>query len=275
MKLILVPIDFSADSINALEHGIKFANIINANLRMIHIGTNKNFSHPSFFKDLEDFNGKSIDDYCKLIKYRHQKKLKQTLNYTIKQGNISEEIIKESQNCNAEFIIMGTHGQTNSNSYWVGSNAFKVVSNSTCPVLTIRSGFIRSSISKIILPIDASKNTRRKLTTTAKIAKVYDAEIHIIGVTETSMNDIVSKVESWVKQSVEFLNKSNIRNKQLMIQGSNITNICIEYAKSVNADIISIMGEQGEQSVSSVLSSYAQEMINNSPIPILTIKSNK
>ena len=179
MKLILVPIDFSADSINALEHGIKFANIINANLRMIHVSTNKEFETPSYFKDLGDFNGKSVDDYLKLITYRHQRKLKQKLDYIIKQGNISDEIIKQTRGNPVEFIIMGTHGLSASNQFWMGSNAYKVVSSSTCPVLTIRNGFIRKSITKIVLPIDASKGTRRKLTTTAKIAKIYDQEINL------------------------------------------------------------------------------------------------
>lgn len=275
MKLILVPVDFSADSINALEHGIKFANIINANLRMIHVSTNKSFEPPSFFKDLTDFNGKSVDDFFKLITYRHQRKLNQKLDYTIKQGNISEEIIKQAEKNNVEFIIMGTHGLSASNSYWMGSNAYKVVSSSICPVLTIRNGFIRKSVNKIVLPIDASKNTRRKLTTTAKIAKVYDAEIHVIGVTETAMKDILLKVESWVKQSIEYLDKSKVRNKSLMIQGSDLTEMTIDYAKSINADLISIMTEQGEQPVSLLLSPSAQQMVNQSPIPVLTIRSNK
>jgi len=37
MKLIYVPIDFSADSVNALEHGVTLANAMKANLRMIHV----------------------------------------------------------------------------------------------------------------------------------------------------------------------------------------------------------------------------------------------
>jgi len=275
MKLILVPIDFSADSINALEHGILFANIIKADLRMIHVNANKDFKAPSFFKDLDDFNGKSVEDYFKLIKYRHQRKLHKNLDYVIKQGNISEEIIQQAEKDKVGFIIMGTHGLSDSDSHWMGSNAYKVVSNSFCPVLTIRNGFIRKTVTKIVLPIDASKNTRRKLTTTAKIAKVYDAEIHVIGVTETGMKDILQKVESWVKQSVEYLNKSKIKNKSLMVQGSDITAMTIDYAKSINADLISIMTEQGEDAVSLLLSPYAQQMVNNSPIPVLTIRNNK
>ena len=167
---------------------------------------------------------------------------------------------------------MGTHGASGGDAYWIGSNAFKVVTNAPCPVITIRNGFIRKQINKIVLPIDASKHTRRKLTITADIAKIFDAEIHVIGVTETSMNDILKRVESWVKQSVEYLNRRQIKNVSKMIQGSNITDMTIDYAKNIDAEIISIMTEQGQHPVSLLLGPYAQHMVNNSPIPVLTIR---
>lgn len=43
MKSILVPIDFSGDSINALEHAILIANKVEANIKMIHVVKKKKF----------------------------------------------------------------------------------------------------------------------------------------------------------------------------------------------------------------------------------------
>jgi len=274
MKLLLVPIDFSADSINALEHGIKFANMLNANLRMLHIENYKNFETPFYFSDLEDFSDKSVKDFLNLILYRHQEQLKNKLDYKIVKGNVSREITNTAKIENADFIIMGTHGTSAGDSYWMGSNAFKVVTNSPCPVITIRNGFIREKVSKIVLPIDASKYTRRKLTTTADIADIFDAEIHILGVTETSMGDILRRVESWVKQTEEYLGQRRVKYKSLMMQGSNITDMTIDYAKSIDAELISIMTEQGQHPVSLLMGPYAQHMVNNSPIPVLTIRPN-
>jgi len=272
MNLILVPIDFSADSINALEHGIKFANTVGANLRMIHIVNYKTFETPSFFRDLNEFNGKTVKDFLNLILYRYQRKLKKHLDYVISEGTVYNEISKQASEDNADFIIMGTHGTSGNDSYKIGSNAFKVVTNTPCPVVTIRNGFIRQKLTKIVLPIDSSKHTRRKITATAEIAKIYNAEVHVIGVTETSIKDIIQKVDSWMNQTVDYLNQKKIKNKFLMIQGNDITEMTIDYAKSVNADLISIMTDQGEHPVSLLLGPYAQHMVNNSPIPVLTIR---
>ncbi len=272
MKLILVPIDFSADSINALEHGIKFANRIGANVRMLHIVQNKNFETPFFFSDLKDFAGKSVEDFMNLIKYRHQRKTSNTLDFQIVEGNVSNEITKKAELEKVDFIIMGTHGASGGDSIWMGSNAFKVVTNAPCPVITIRNGFIRNQLKRIVLPIDASKHTRRKVTTTASMAQYFNAEVHVIGVTETSLEDILKKVDSWVNQTVDYLNQRSIKNVSKMIQGSNVTEMTIDYAKSIDADLISIMTEQGQHPVSLLIGPYAQHMVNNSPIPVLTIR---
>jgi nucleotide-binding universal stress UspA family protein len=272
MRLILVPIDFSADSINALEHGIKFANKIDANVRMVHIMQNVNFEKPFYFRDLKDFEGKTAQDFMNLIMYRHQPKTVNTLDYTIVKGNVSREIIKIAKNDKVDFIMMGTHGTSGGDSYWVGSNAFKVVINAPCPVVTIRNGFIRKQLTKIVLPIDASKHTRKKVTITADVAELYNAEIYVVGVTETSFSKIIKKVETWVKQTTDYLDQRGIRNKAEMLKGSNITDMTIDYAKSINAELISIMTEQGQHPISLLMGPYAQHMVNNSPIPVLTIR---
>ncbi|MBN2669621.1 MAG: universal stress protein [Bacteroidales bacterium] len=272
MKNILVPLDFSADSINALEHAIRLANTTESNVVMLHVVHYKNFETPFYFSDLEDFKGKTVNDYINLILYRYQPQVNQNLTYQIVEGNVSREIVKYAEDNKIDYIIMGTHGASGSDSYWIGSNAYKVVSNATCPVVTIRNGFMRDRINKIVLPIDASKNTRRKLPFTADMAAFFDAEIHVIGVTETAMSDILKRVESWVKQTDEYLEQRQIKHVTMMLQGSNITEMTIDYAKSIDADLIAIMTEQGEHPVSLLMGAYAQHMVNNSPIPVLTLR---
>ena len=274
MKVILVPIDFSADSINALEHGIKFANRIGANVKMLHVEQSKTFETPFYFRDLENFTGKTSKDFMNLVLYRYQRKITHKLNYQIVNGNVATEIATIAEQEKVKYIIMGTHGTSGENSSWMGSNAFKVVTSSPCPVITIRNGFIRDSVKRIVLPIDASKHTRRKLQATADIALAFDSEIFVIGVTETSMEDILRKVESWVSQTVDYLNQRKIKNSSVMIRGSNITDMTIDYAKSVDAELITIMTDQGQHPVSLLLGPYAQHMVNNSPIPVLTIRPN-
>lgn len=272
MKQILVPVDFSADSINALEHGIMFANKLEANIKIFHVVHYKDFETPLFFRDLVDFEDKTALDFLNLLLYRYRSRVSKNIEHEIIEGNIAKEIISKAKEDKTDYIIMGTQGTTASDSFWMGSNAYKVVENAPCPVITIRSGFVRDNIKKIVLPINFSKHTRRKINAAADIASLFNSEIHVLGVTESNIEDIQKRVESWVNQTLDYLNQRKIKNYSSMVQGSNITDLTIDYAKSIDADLIAIMTEQGEQPFSFILGANAQNAVNTSPIPILSIR---
>ena len=52
----------------------------------------------------------------------------------------------------------------------------------------------------------------------------------------------------------------------------NVTQSTIDYAHSVNADMIAIMTEQESNLTSLILGNYAQQMINQSDIPVLSVR---
>jgi hypothetical protein len=54
-------------------------------------------------------------------------------------------------------------------------------------------------------------------------------------------------------------------------QGSNLTDLILEYSVSVNANLISIMTEQKRSVSNLLLGTYAHQMINKAHIPVLSI----
>ena len=52
----------------------------------------------------------------------------------------------------------------------------------------------------------------------------------------------------------------------------NVTLTTLDYAKEVNADMITIMTEQESRLTSLLMGTYAQQMINESTIPVLTVR---
>ncbi len=272
MKNITIPIDFSSDSINALEHGIGLANKLNADVYLLHIMQNKNFETPYYFKDLVDFKNKTEEDYLNLIAHRHQNDVKQRIIPHLLKGSVSKEIIRFAQNHQSEYIVMGTGGSSGSNSYWAGSNAYKVVSASPCPTITIRNGYFGKELQKIVVPVDSTKHNRRKLPYVSEFAKLFNAEVHLLGLTETSFSDIIKKVSSWLKQSEEYLQGKNIPVKTEVFQGSSITDNTIGYAQKIEADLIVIVTEQDESPIDLLLGANAKYMVDRSPIPIMSIR---
>ncbi len=272
-KKILVPIDFSADSINALEHAIEAANKIDADINMIFVKKDKKFEAPFFFEALEDSMGDRIEDYFEILIKKYRDKVKGNIDYKVRVGKIYKEICNQAKYDDTYFIMMGTHGASGFEEFFIGSNAYKVVQKSPCPVITIRHSFKKNKIKKIVMPIDMSKESRQKVPFVTDLAKILDAEIHIISVRESDNQSIIDKLEVYKNQVQHHIEKRQVKFKREAISGNNNTKEAIEYALKINADLIAIVTEQTENPINIILGPYSQQMVNHSPIPVLNIHS--
>ena len=273
MKKILVPIDFSADSVNAFEFAIMLANTIGANVTMMNVKKTKTFEVPFYFKDFDLSIGKSLDDFFQILFEKYKNTVNNVLDYKIRSGNIYKEITNQAKYDDAFMIIMGTHGVSGFEELWIGSNAYRVMSNSPCPVITVRNGFPTRVFKNIVMPIDLSKESRHKVPFVAELARFCDSTVHIVGVSETSVPDIMSKISIYCQQVEEYFIDKDIPCVKQIISGASITDLTIEYAKKVDAELIAIMTEQLHHNPFWI-GPYAQQMVNHSPIPVLSISKN-
>ncbi len=70
---------------------------------------------------------------------------------------------------------------------------------------------------------------------------------------------------------MKHLEEENIRYVLESVHAENLTDSTIEYALKINANLISIMTEQEISAKNLLLGPYAQQMVNHSPIPVLSI----
>ncbi|MDX2443735.1 MAG: universal stress protein [Bacteroidales bacterium] len=273
MKNILVPVDFSKDSINALKHAIAIANKLKASLRILHVRKNKNYDSPFVIEGKENEYAKTVVEFCDNLvsTYKPKYKGKGTFDYLIRVGKIYKIITEQAELDNASLIVMGTHGVSGFEELWLGSNSFRVVGKSPCPVITVRNGFKKDKISKIVLPIDANRETRIKVPYTADLAEAFNAEVHIISVRTTERADIVKRLKNYATQASDYLEKRNITVIRDDIKGSNLAEITYTYGVHHGADLISIVSNQRGTPVNMPISTTAQHMVNHSPIPVLSI----
>jgi len=168
-------------------------------------------------------------------------------------------------------IIMGTHGVSGFEEFWLGSNSYRVVCQAPCPVLTIQYGFRKKDIKKIVLPVDAFRDTRQKVPFTTELAAMVGAEIHIVEVRSTNEAGIKKRLKKYADQVYDYVTKRNIITVRDSLYGSSISDLTIAYAVHVGAELISIVTSQRGTPVNMRISTIAQEMVNRSPIPVLSI----
>jgi len=271
MKQIVVAIDFSKDSIHALEFAINISNVVGAHIMMVWV--DKPESEDSIFDNADHEHRQEAKQRLEDLVNKYSKSLKKgKLSYKLRKGKVYKEVANQAKYNDAYLIIAGSHGVSGFESFWIGSNASKIVTYSPCPVITLRESFpIKKTIHKVILPIDNTPSTRQKVPFAMEFAKCFCSEIHILELQSSSLKAIRSKVTGYAEQVSKYLKENKIKHVVKTVEADNITTATIKYAEDNKADLIIIMTEQ-EQELSNIwLGPYAQQMVNNSPIPVMSV----
>ncbi|MFC2102406.1 universal stress protein [Bacteroidota bacterium] len=271
MQAIVVAIDFSNISLHALEYTIPLANKFKADILMIWV--DKISPTESLYPDTSNQNRqeaiKRFDEIIKHYSKRMGKGLK--MHYKLKKGKVYHEIDHLARHEKAGLIIAGTHGISGFEEYWIGSNAYKIVTYATSPVIVVRHDYpIQKGISKILAPIDSSAETIQKLPYIVSLAKMFKSEVHVLGTHSSHLKSIQRLAEKYVQQATSYLFANEIPFIEDSVVSNDITKATLQYAINVGVDLISIMTEQ-ETPSNALLGLHAQQIISLSPMPVLSI----
>jgi nucleotide-binding universal stress UspA family protein len=272
---ILVPIDFSEQSIIALKQSYNLAKLTKSEILLIYV------IDEDFLKSLEnifaeDYYEDPVRDQIqtRLDKLANEVKNETgvTVNTTIRKGKIYEEIVLVAKEVDAKFIIMGTHGKVGLKKKFLGSNASRVIKEAECPVITIKGKEHHFGCKKIVLPLDLSRETKEKVDKAIELAGFFGSGIYIVSIVESNDEFLMNKLTRQMNQVKEIIESNNISVHTEFVKSSDISEEIINYAEKIDADLIIIMTQQEIYWTEMFIGFAAQEIINNSNIPVLTIR---
>ena len=276
MKNILVAIDFSESSQNTLDHAVSVASKFRAKLSLLWVENSKSVKHLNLSgeKSLEE----TIEEkFQELILTVADQSVVNNIVTIVAKGDAASQVINVSKTEDVELIVVGTHGTHGFRRYLTGSSANKIVATAHCPVITIRPNRdLSKELNVIVVPIDGGLDTRQKLPLATRIAKYFDAEIHLLGLCFSNADTVKRRVKSYTEQSEKYLISNGISKIVIHYTPSNDgARTILNYAKKVDAGLIAVMidAEMGGSSFS--LQSQGKQFINQSPIPILSIANKE
>jgi nucleotide-binding universal stress UspA family protein len=135
---LLVPLDFSGKSRQALRYALPIAQKFAARIVLLHViaTTGKASTKPAAIAELDrkkQAAATRLDDMAaKLLpKNLHQEN-------QVRTGIPAEEILKLSNRLNIDMIVLAPHGRSGLKRIFLGSTAEQVMRQATCPVLSVR-----------------------------------------------------------------------------------------------------------------------------------------
>ena len=146
LKNVLVPVDFSEDSLNALDYAREFAKSFKAQITVLFVVEPIYYATPSelygptanmalLLEEQREIGKKQLDDLTAELK-----KKRENVKTVMRTGTPYQAILDTAKRHKADLIIMGTHGRTGLSHMLMGSVAERVVRGAECPVLTVRLG---------------------------------------------------------------------------------------------------------------------------------------
>jgi nucleotide-binding universal stress UspA family protein len=271
MKDIVVAIDFSKGSIRALEYAIELANQTHANVSMVWVD-NVSSSELAFATESKELRSEAKGNFDEILTAYKDKLHPGKLSAKVRKGRVYQELatyVKQNECC---LMIVGTHGTSGFEEFWIGTNAFRITSSSSCPVITVKYNYdVKRGFRKIVVPVYHTAQTLGKVAFAADLAKATGADISILGINSSGLKSMQKIVDSNVAKVEAHLAEKGVTYITDSMASDNIAADIIEHAKLVDADLITIMTDVNDQASSILLGPFAQQLVNYSPVPVLSI----
>jgi len=274
-NIMLVPIDFSEISLNALAHAAQIAKHFDNDLVLLSILEEDFLSNIfSFSKNdtKENLAKEALMGRLKEKAAEIQNKYGIVCKVDVRSGKIYRTVIETAEEFGCDCIIMGTHGASGTERI-IGSNASRVISYSSMPVIVVKTDKNPNAYKNIIFPLDLSSESKQKVKWAIHLGKSYKSTIHILthNVGDEFLNN---KLMANLKQIQLLLDENGISHSETVVDSSSdFARKTLDFGETKLADLIMIMTQQEDKSIREyVIETYAQQIVNDSGnVPVFCV----
>src|SRR5215469_10923732 len=173
---IVVPIDFSKMSVQAIQIARRLARRFSASIHLAHVRQfNYGADFVAPFPPMVPFSFMPYEQNAEQTALKELKKVASECGVSSAMCDVLggappfDEICRLAQTLPADLVVMPTHGRTGLKHVFLGSTAERIVQHSSCPVLVARGKALQANngsrfrIRTILVPVDFSNCSREGL----------------------------------------------------------------------------------------------------------------
>ncbi len=193
MQKILIPTDFSENSMNAIKYATELFKYDFAEIYLLHTFADEVYNEKKSLtaKNFEELKQKTFETTNQALKSFQEQIFQFSPNpkhkiHTIPEfGLLIDSVNDWVEKENIDVVVMGTKGQTASKKLTFGSNTLQVIKYVKCPVLAIPAVYGDIHPKNILFPTDFQlPYKRRELKLVSNIAKCFIAKINFLHVSK-------------------------------------------------------------------------------------------
>ncbi|CAN5700940.1 hypothetical protein BH10BAC2_BH10BAC2_15110 [soil metagenome] len=271
IKKILVPIDFSDNSMNALETATAIAKRHNASIKLLYVNDNDNRFYPYLHSNNRHDAVKTLETLARCVRDNGNLEC----SFSFFSGSVTSCILQDIAEESIDVVVMGKNGNAGKRELYAGSYTYDVAKKALCPVLIVPAEKSWIEFSNILFPVRPSITMLEKYGATKEIISKNSATLHIMNLRNPDyINElhIISKLVNLLKIKFEGDDISTTISYYFRDDRFAEKILAVIEAKKVAYDLLIISAELNIQANTFYLSAYAQQIIHQSKIPVLIIK---
>jgi nucleotide-binding universal stress UspA family protein len=278
LNRILVPVDFSTHSVDALDHAILLGSRYEAEITLMHV---EEFvvsplgalqADSEFVRAYQRKKEEFLQDQFGVLLQKYQGRPVQ-LKTRVVPGRAYKVIVEESEKEEYDLIVIATRGLTHLSSHLIGGTAERVVRLSRRPVLSIQHGPTNEGrVHSILCPTDLSPAANIALSYALSIARQNNAVLYIQYVSELDKPESEAEVRKKLPNlHDEHPRAGDVRVEYLFDRDVDPSNAIIRFAEDHEVGMI-VMSTHGRKGLRRVyIGNNAAEVVRQSTRPVLTI----
>ncbi len=185
-------------------------------------------------------------------------------------GKLFNAINQYAEAHHIDFIIMGSHGASGKNEFFIGSNTQKTVREVHRPVLVIKEPLENINFDKVVFASSFHENEREAFLKFKEFIKPFVPEIHLVEVHTSSLFDppyILSR------QAMEEFRRlcSPFRCETHIFRNFSIDRGIRNFAEKIGAKLIGVSNHHRHPLRRMLTGSNVEALVNHSEIPVLSI----
>lgn len=273
MKTILVPIDFSKYSENALKVAAKIAHKSGSEIHLLHM-----LEVPSQMNDAVS-SGVPIPEVMLFIE-KAKEKLQETLQQEFLKGITTLHHIKFEGAFNGilsyiaetktDLIVMGSQGISGIEEIVLGSTTEKIVRLSDVPVLVIKKETTEFKGDHFVFASDFSEEVKKPFQKMLNFAQIFEAKLSLVMICTPNTFKTTALSEKIIN---DFVSAFSIENYSITIYNdTNIENGIINFSRKVQADLIGLSTHGRTGLAHFFTGSISEDLVNHTVRPVITFK---
>ncbi|WP_171946620.1 universal stress protein [Flaviramulus basaltis] len=249
MKTILLPTDFSKNSINAINYAVKLFEHITCHFYILNVQKASSFisddmmsvsSSATIYNTLIDAAKKSITNIISQIE-NHSANSNHTFYSIVDYDNFVDAINQTSSNHNVDLIVMGTKGASGLDKVIFGSNTVRVMQRCDVPVLAIPEGCKFKKLDTIAFTSSfRTSYFLRNLKPLKDLVTAYKSKLKILHVIEDY------NYEEKLNENIGFFeeNFTDVIFDRIVTEEKNIYNSIHDYVIENNIKMIAMLSKK-------------------------------